>query len=131
MINCKKAIEDGICKADCCGPVVFPKQIVAKNIEKVQREIGEHKDAGDEIALLPKDGVACVFLTEEYECAIYDDRPDVCKRFGCGRDEANKEELLLYCPHFKPNGNPWSPAKKKQLQRLVNHKLDYTMKKVK
>lgn len=128
MIDCKKAIESGICKADCCGIVTFKKSMVRKNIDKLQASIDEWKVVGNDVALLTKD-IKCVFLTKNNNCAVYEDRPDVCRCFGSGKDWDGKEDVLMLCPHFKPNGNTWSPAKKKQIQRIVDKRIDYAMAK--
>ncbi len=48
--------------------------------------------------LIPIDEhVVCGFLTTDFKCAIYDQRPDVCRKFG---SVAETHEMLI-CPHKK------------------------------
>lgn len=44
----------------------------------------------------PKYDHLCVFLDHDKRCAIYDERPDICREFG--------EEKMPNCPFIKPDG---------------------------
>lgn len=129
-IACINMCTMGKCKSDCCGVVPMKKVIVEKHKDKFQVEIEEEFDMGDEVAIATKDN-KCIFLDrEKNKCTIYEDRPQVCRLFGYGIDADGKENVLMYCPHLKPNGNQWSEAKAKQLQRRVDVVLKDTMNKL-
>lgn len=94
------------CEARCCGIVPIPAIIWQANQHRIQRQpVEKHKvKAGKDkdtvkLAILPvtEDGY-CPFLTEGLECAIYEDRPEICKRFG---DESH---VLMCCPMQKADG---------------------------
>jgi hypothetical protein len=120
--SCRNTIVSGRCQANCCGFVSLPKELVQLHKDKMEGEVLQMRDEGDEVTCITKDR-RCVFLDRKtLACKIYDDRPDVCMKFGLGLDFRNGnlvEEPLLYCPFIKPNGNPWSPAKAKQLEKRV------------
>jgi len=52
----------------------------------------------EHVAVTKKGSATCAFLADDITCAIYDVRPDVCKRFG---DESHPN---LTCPYKKANG---------------------------
>jgi len=66
--------------------------------------------------------IRCVFLSPDFKCPIYDDRPEVCRKYGL-TDE-------LPCPYVKKNGNPRSPAQARRMQRIINRQIDDSMKKI-
>jgi Fe-S-cluster containining protein len=94
------------CKAECCGIVPIPASIWQKNQHNIQRPIKEkHKvKAGKDgesakLCVLPiTDDGYCPFLTKDYKCAIYAQRPDICRKFG---DESH---IMLTCPMQKADG---------------------------
>lgn len=66
-----------------------------------------------EIVPITEDGF-CVFLDrEKHSCAVYENRPGLCRKYGRSDD--------LPCPYIKKNGNPRSPAQVKRIQRKINH----------
>jgi len=114
------------CKEDCgecCGTITLNPEIVFKNIGKIQRKITKTIPIGrDEDIYETEDGL-CLFLTPDKECAIYQDRPEVCRLYGINPK--------LPCPYIKPNGNPRSPAKIKRTQRQIDHNINDTLKRMK
>ena len=122
--DCLGLMKQGKCHADCCGTVPIPKQIV-KRFEHLQQrevlEIGDWSDSNNPNDILPvtEDG-RCVFLKPDYMCAIYDNRPSVCKNYG----------LIpkLQCPYFNMKGGLRSPAKQKRMQRIINHEVEAKMR---
>ena len=58
----------------------------------------------------------------EGSCAIYDSRPEVCQDYG------HLEELQ--CPYFNMKGKLRSPAKQKRMQRIINHNVETSMRKL-
>jgi Fe-S-cluster containining protein len=100
------------CKADCCGVVPIPEKTWKDNQHLLQQKI-EHLTELPvkrtalpgveirELAFLPiTKNFKCPFLKKDLSCAIYDDRPEVCQKFG---DETHS---LLACPMQDKDGNP-------------------------
>lgn len=108
--------------SQCCGIVPIDRWICKIHEGKQQRKVVEIiGDKNGEVYPFTEDG-KCVFLTPDNRCAIYDDRPDVCRQYGqC--DE-------LPCPYIKKNGNPRSPAQVRRIQRQINHDVDARMKRL-
>ncbi len=100
--KCKKLCEQGICDNDCCGIVPFPvltfnKYAYRAGVKKWQNlEVVEDKDHNKMIVAYTKD-LKCIFLDKGI-CSIYEDRPEVCQKFG---DESHE---LLTCPYLTKEG---------------------------
>ena len=117
MIDCSKCLKRG----SCCGIFMMDKEWVMKHKFKMQvvpNKIIGGEDNSKHIAFLQND-LLCVFLNRETKmCAVYDNRPQVCKDYGLVKDEN------LQCPYFKPSGNRRSEASQKKVERhfdkLVN-----------
>lgn len=65
---------------------------------KVIHEIHGTSKEGDVLIPITED-LFCPFLKKDLSCAIYEDRPDVCRKFG---DESHE---LLCCPVQDKDGN--------------------------
>lgn len=110
-IDCSKCPTKGA----CCCVFEIPKDIVLKNKEKIQVNPVKVIESKDKIRLETFDN-RCVFLDRETcSCTIYDDRPEVCKRYGT---------KSLPCPYFKPNGIERSEASKKQHMRKIMQNIE-------
>lgn len=116
------------CKAHCCGIVPIPTPIWQRNQHKIQVEVQKvHKvritDQENELhtAMLPltEDGL-CPFLQEDLKCAIYEDRPKVCRQFG---DESH---WALRCPMQHKDGTPRSEEDQIELTSKVNEWIQTT-----
>jgi Fe-S-cluster containining protein len=86
MINCNKHIKDGRCKGDCCQIIPFPKKAYEKfqhKSTKIVTKIVEWEGnlLKSKKMLIGTKDKKCVFLTKEYKCNIYKNRPAVCKKF--------------------------------------------------
>lgn len=75
----------------------------------------------DQIAVVTdtEDG-DCVFLKLDNTCAIYEDRPQVCKSFGLSGG-------AMECPNVAPNGRIRS---KEEAKRAKIRIMDYFRKKI-
>lgn len=73
------------CHAACCGIVPIPEKTVEKHLGDIQGpyEILPFQVEG-RVVVLKKGEPVCGFLTPDFRCAIYADRPDVCRMFGKG-----------------------------------------------
>ena len=96
MKNWKKICKDcGL----CCGPVPFNFDFYEQNKEKrVIQPVNEIHGAFPGMVLPLTEFGNCVFLKTNKRCAIYKDRPQVCKLYetipemSCPK--ANKQELM-------------------------------------
>ena len=99
---------------DCCGVVPIRPEVYYANKDNIQKEPVEiiQHFTGDIIPVT--DDRLCVFLRRGYVsrtdyCAIYNDRPEVCRAFGLS------QRPELQCPHLKPSGARRSEASTKQI----------------
>ena len=93
--DCKKMHSK--CGANCCGLVPIPKSIYADNQDKIVSVPHEVVDAGDSVIPLTANAT-CIFLNSDLSCNIYENRPDICRKFG---DESHP---MLFCPVLDKNG---------------------------
>ena len=108
---------------ECCGIVPIKKEIWEKNLAKAQKRIKEVVEIRGDVYVITDD-VKCVFLSKRKKCVIYEDRPQICRNYGVGINDA------LSCPYMKPNGRPRSPGMVKRIQRRINHDVDAKMKRI-
>lgn len=82
----------------------IPRALWAKKQHCIQRRpktIFQSEDKYGKTHVIPvTDSGYCPFLKEDLKCAIYEDRPDLCKKFG---DESHP---AMCCPMQDNNGNP-------------------------
>lgn len=93
--NCKKMHHK--CKAECCGVVPIPKKTYESNIPNIVRKPIDILETDDAYIPITEDAY-CVFLNTDLSCNIYEDRPDICRKFG---DESHP---MLCCPVLDKNG---------------------------
>lgn len=95
------------CKAACCGVCPIPKDIYERNRDKLvqipleEKELEGYDPTASEKRpfILPMtEDTYCPFLNKDKTCNIYDDRPDVCRRFG---DDSHP---CLCCPYQDKDG---------------------------
>lgn len=119
--ECKK--YHGKCQAKCCGIVPIPYKTWQKNQHNIQREVLEkHKvEATDPQSkervrsILPlTEDLYCPFLKKDLSCGIYEDRPEICKKFG---DETH---LMLCCPMQRADGTERTEAEMQEFDNKVN-----------
>lgn len=79
------------CKAECCSCTVpIPEDVWLRNQEHLQRqpqeiirdEDGVNDKLQTETHIVTITDGPCVFLKDDLSCAIYDDRPWLCRKFG-------------------------------------------------
>lgn len=106
--DCKKMHPK--CKAKCCGIVPIPLETWKNNQDKIVTkpiEILEY----DEVFIPITNTASCVFLNGDLNCNIYDDRPNICHKFG---DESH---LLLSCPVLDKEGKERSRQDRRKIER--------------
>ncbi len=105
--ECKKYHSK--CKGMCCGVVPIPRVLWQKKQHAIQRQPkevmkveGVHKVTGErETVIIPMtEDHYCPFLKKDLSCAIYEDRPEICRKYG---DESHP---MMCCPMQDKNGNP-------------------------
>ena len=92
-MECDEKIKQGICKADCCGPIPFYKKFLRKNKKRIVILSYEEIPFYDDMIIPVTHDASCIFLTNKYKCNIYNDRPKICKSF------ADSQYRYLRCPH--------------------------------
>ena len=104
--QCKK--YHPICKANCCGVVPIPRSLWQRKQHAIQRPIkdifkGEAKNKAtgkrENIVIPITEDHHCPFLKKDLSCAIYEDRPPLCKKYG---DDSHP---LMTCPMQDKHGN--------------------------
>lgn len=105
----------------CCGPVPIKTEIYEKHKDKAAdhhlTDIGGHV-----IALKHHNGAPtaeCAFLGEDKKCLIYEDRPALCRIFGCTD--------ALPCPFLEKDGSPRNRRSRRKVERLQDKRLEKFM----
>ena len=113
--NCPKFYN--VCKAACCGPVPINGAFFHANSALTQRPLKEIINFGVDLLPVTHDG-SCVFLTDDLKCRIYEQRPDVCKKFG---DETH---INMTCSYQTADGKARTKKDTKKIQKQQEQKLN-------
>lgn len=114
------------CEARCCGIVPIPVSTWQNNQHNLQQEIKEKRKAyatnkgGDRktvIIPITENGL-CPFLRRDLACAIYKDRPEICRRFG------DETDILLCCPMQHADGIPRSDENAIEIGTKVRDRMN-------
>ena len=114
MFECKK--NCGL----CCGPVPIKKETYEKNIAKAQTHV--LTDLGTHVLALQGVTAKCAFLTDEMKCAIYEERPAVCRIFG--------QTDALPCPFLTKEGCLRNRKSRRKVEKLEDKRLKQFKKKM-
>jgi Fe-S-cluster containining protein len=108
------------CKAECCGIVPIPKELAKKHEEKAQVKAVEIMPfSNSDIVPMTKDAF-CIFLDRDTKkCVIYEERPDVCRKYGLIED--------LQCQYIDVRGKTRTPAKQRRMLRHINREVGKTI----
>lgn len=114
MIDCKAMHPT--CKANCCHVFPIPKKTWVAWKHLKQREVTEVLEIVDtERAVVPMTKDArCAFLSADLSCAIYEHRPEICRKFG---DESHP---FLTCIYADKEGNRRTRTQRRQLERSIS-----------
>jgi len=111
-----------VCKqncGECCGIVPIPTNVWNKSKDKINKAIKQVHVSESFVFPITED-LKCCFLGEDEKCLIYDERPEVCRKYGqC--DE-------LPCPYIKKNGHLWTEGKAKQIRKRIDREVDKAIK---
>ena len=122
--NCVELIKQGKCKADCCGVVPIMEnywKILKKFAVRKDYKIFKFKYCGDKFVKALTSDFKCVFLKDDFSCAIHNSnlRSDVCKKYGL-----DENEPLLACPHINEDKkdfiSDYADNKLKQLAKMAD-----------
>jgi Fe-S-cluster containining protein len=116
-MNCQKCLAK--CKAGCCGVIPFDRAFLKRH--KPVREVLKEIDTG-EFVILETEDMACPFLQADYACAVYADRPDVCRLYG------NETQINLTCQWLDKNGRERSRPERRQVERKITKFMDNFIK---
>ena len=108
------------CKAECCGIVPIPKDLAKKHEEKAQVKAMEIMPFGNNDIVSLTEDAFCIFLDRDTKkCVIYEERPDVCRRYGLAED--------LPCAYVDLRGKKRTPAKQRRMLRHINREVGKTI----
>lgn len=116
--QCKKLCDSGVCKSICCGVVPFEVELFNKyayrssNHKWTELKLAEDKK-GTKFVIAPTKDLSCIFKNDQGGCDIYDERPEVCRKFG------GESHPLLRCPYIDKNGKLRS---KKETKKILEDK---------
>lgn len=108
---------------ECCGSVPIFKHIWEKHKDKAI-DLKKVVDMDNKVLPVRKDSPSCVFLTEEKLCAIYEDRPETCRKYG------NETDIMLKCPYYDKDGNKRSVEEREEVQEEIDEGVNKKMDKV-
>lgn len=77
------------------------------------------KDYEGELVTVLVDGCICGFLTDDRRCAIYDERPRTCRKFG------DETDPMLTCTFQDRNGRVRSDEERKIIGGMLDHCVDH------
>ena len=96
----------------CCGPVPMEAAFIQRHSDCIQQRPREYKPISEALVIPICADCSCLFLNrQKHRCSIYEDRPDLCQKFGT--------IPAMPCPWIKPNGNPRSSAQLRRRKRLL------------
>jgi len=119
--ECKKHHAES--KARCCGIVPFKVRLWKAKQHLLQRNVKNviegSSNEGKVIIPITEDH-SCPFLKKDLACAIYEDRPKLCKKYG------DDSHILMSCPMQKADSTPRTTKEKKDLQRDQHTNMKYS-----
>lgn len=97
---------------ECCGPIPMPRVLYLANREHIQHLPDQVIAGGNEDMVVPiRDDLHCVFLTDDKKCAIYEQRPYICRLYGTIPELACfKVKTPATTTHRIPNKAPSIPT---------------------
>jgi len=117
-MKCEKYLKE--CKAKCCLCCPLPEDLVRDNQDKIQEQPVDVWKApsykGVPQCLAPTPSLKCCFLKDDYTCAVYDERPEICRMFG---DESN---CFLSCEFQHKDGQQRSSRARQRLLKKCEKK---------
>lgn len=134
MFDCKKMHSK--CQAGCCGIVPIEKEIWDRNQEKLVSDVLKTQTIESvrpfceqynleniiELVIPETKNDKCPFLNKDFSCNIYEDRPEICRRFG------NESCLNLTCVYQAKDGRERSRQEKRGIERKIVRQIENLLK---
>lgn len=117
-MNCSNCIKS--CEAKCCGVVPLPDSVWEKHTPV--REVIKKFDMGNGYTVGMTKDAYCPFLSKDFRCTIYEDRPEVCKKFG------DETEILMTCSYQAKDGRIRSRQERRALYSVAEKEVNKRMK---
>jgi len=100
------------CKAYCCTSFPIEKTLYVSHFFNRQRTVTREEKIDEQHVLPITDDGYCCFLSKDYHCVIYDERPELCREFGKGSSD------LMKCPFMDAAGKDRPEADKHRLLKI-------------
>lgn len=95
---------------------------INRNFDKLQQPVKEYVSFSDSVVVPLTENGKCPFLQTDFGCAVYETRPDICKKFG---DESH---ILMTCAYQDKTGKERSLKEWSKIERKQN---EITIRKIK
>ena len=95
----------------CCGVVPIPVNKYMKHLDDIQT-IPEKCIQDKKYIIAITHDLRCIFLTDNNLCAIYNDRPEICRRFG--------NDIKIPRPNVKWNGTLRTDAEREKILESID-----------
>lgn len=118
QFDCSKAVPS-LCKGDCCGVIPIDTVIWMAFKEKRAQDPIRTEYIGPTVFPITKD-FKCCFLNENFQCNIYDYRPQVCRDYGKLED--------LQCKFINQAGDLRTEAEQNEIDNLIKVQTEQTIK---
>lgn len=106
------------CQAECCTLAPIEQNIFVRNFDKIQKPVLKTADVGPGIIVPVTETGKCCFLKDDLSCAIHDDRPSLCRKFG---DETH---IMMTCAWQTADGKERNPKDRDKINRLQKEATD-------
>lgn len=104
---------------DCCGPIPFTIDVFEKHKHKIK---GKYNlvQAGNLVSPMGKDGICAFVDPGTKKCLIYENRPDICRKYGI--------DPAIPCPHLNRDGTRKNRRERRFTMRLISKRTDMALK---
>lgn len=104
---------------ECCGPVPMLREFIVKHNAELQEKpdilMPYPDEHGRDVVVAFTASGNCVFLKGDKRCAVYQERPRVCKMYGYIPQ--------LPCIYFYPDGRPREPENQRKIREFYGKRL--------
>ena len=105
--------------AECCGIIGIPKELAMKTQDLAQIKPKEVIESEGKLYIVTPD-MLCVYLNRQTkECAIYEDRPEICRIYGL--------IPACPCPHFDLDGRRRNRNEACLIQIQINKTVNFAL----
>jgi Fe-S-cluster containining protein len=106
----------------CCGIIPISKELAKRTEHLAQVKPEKIIEGDDGLYVLTKD-LLCVYLNRKTKkCAIYDERPQVCRTYGI--------IPALPCPYFRADGTKRDKIESTVMQIKIDQQIDNVLERI-